>query len=229
MTADHERYLSELKQFLEFRASAPIPNIKAYASLRTVCSRKPAARRPAQCAAIEGEVLTRWFTASGSTRRAAHAAHVRPLRRSARPIRWTSGISPFEPEIRGDNIYARGAADDKGLTLILIKAVERLIERDRGLPVNVKFLIEGEEESGGDTSRNLSPRCLRLIADAAVICDTEMFAPELPTFASAFVESSTANWTYRAPHRTFTPVYMAGLRRTRSWRSPRSSDALEGP
>src|SRR2546426_5582220 len=48
---------------------------------------------------------------------------------------------PFEPEVRGDNIYARGAADDKGQTIILIKAVERLMREGGGkLPVNVKFL-----------------------------------------------------------------------------------------
>ena len=50
---------------------------------------------------------------------------------------WKS--PPFEPEVRGDNIYARGAADEKGLTLILIKAVERLMKRDGKLPVNVDF------------------------------------------------------------------------------------------
>ena len=79
---------------------------------------------------------------------------------------WLS--PPFEPEVRGDNIYARGAADDKGLTLILIKAVERLIERDRRLPVNVKFLIEGEEESGGEhIARFVASGDPRLKADAA--------------------------------------------------------------
>src|SRR5579884_307158 len=56
---------------------------------------------------------------------------------------WKS--PPFEPDIRNDNIYARGSADDKGQTYILIKAVERLLARDGKLPVNVKFLIEGEE------------------------------------------------------------------------------------
>jgi len=60
---------------------------------------------------------------------------------------WKS--EPFSPEIRGDNLYARGASDDKGQTWILVKAVESLMARDGRLPVNVKFLIEGEEESGG--------------------------------------------------------------------------------
>ena len=93
---------------------------------------------------------------------------------------WKS--PPFEPEVRGSNIYARGSADDKGLTLILIKAVERLMQRDGRLPVNVRFLIEGEEESGGEhISEFVQSGDTRLKADAAVICDTEMFAPELPT------------------------------------------------
>src|ERR1700722_11946911 len=52
---------------------------------------------------------------------------------------------PFEPDIRNNNIYARGSADDKGQTYILIKAVEGLLKQHGRLPINVKFLIEGEE------------------------------------------------------------------------------------
>jgi acetylornithine deacetylase/succinyl-diaminopimelate desuccinylase-like protein len=93
---------------------------------------------------------------------------------------WKS--PPFEPEIRNDNIYARGSADDKGQTLILMKAVEGLLKQHGRLPVNVKFLIEGEEEVGGEhIEAYVASKPARLKADAAVICDTEMFAPELPT------------------------------------------------
>ena len=93
---------------------------------------------------------------------------------------WKS--PPFEPEIRGDDIFARGAADDKGQTYIQIKAVEGLLKTTGKLPVNVKFLIEGEEESGGEhIEEYVKSRPPRLKADAAVICDTEMFAPDLPT------------------------------------------------
>jgi acetylornithine deacetylase/succinyl-diaminopimelate desuccinylase-like protein len=93
---------------------------------------------------------------------------------------WKS--PPFEPEIRGDNIYARGAADDKGQVIILIKAVERLLREDGKLPVNARFLIEGEEETSGDHIESFVKANLeRLKSDAAVICDTEMFAPDLPT------------------------------------------------
>src|SRR5579862_2515761 len=61
---------------------------------------------------------------------------------------WIS--PPFEPTVRGDNLFARGASDDKGQTYILIKAVESLLRDTGRLPVNVKFLIEGEEETGGE-------------------------------------------------------------------------------
>lgn len=93
---------------------------------------------------------------------------------------WKS--PPFEPEIRDDNIYARGACDDKGQTWLLIKAVEGWLRSQGRLPVNVRFLLEGEEETGGRHIESyVASRPPRLAADAAVIADTEMFAPGLPT------------------------------------------------
>ena len=61
---------------------------------------------------------------------------------------WKS--PPFEPEVRGNDIFARGACDDKGQVYIQIKAVEGLLKTTGKLPVNVKFLLEGEEETGGE-------------------------------------------------------------------------------
>ncbi len=92
-------------------------------------------------------------------------------------------ISPaFEPAVRNNNIYARGATDDKGQVLIQIEAVARTMARTGSLPVNVKFLIEGEEEVGGESiEAYVKSKPARLKADAAVVCDSEMFAPELPT------------------------------------------------
>ncbi len=93
---------------------------------------------------------------------------------------WKS--PPFEPEIRDGNIYARGACDDKGQTLILMKAVEYFLQTQGKLPINVKFLLEGEEEVGGEhIERYVASKPAKIKADAAVICDTEMFAPDLPT------------------------------------------------
>src|SRR5579872_5577452 len=93
---------------------------------------------------------------------------------------WKS--PPFEPDVRGNDIFGRGTSDDKGQTYILIKAVEGLLKTTGRLPVNVKFLIEGEEETGGEHIEvYVASKPARLKADAAVICDTEMFAPELPS------------------------------------------------
>jgi acetylornithine deacetylase/succinyl-diaminopimelate desuccinylase-like protein len=93
---------------------------------------------------------------------------------------WKS--PPFEPEVRGKDIFARGSSDDKGQTYILVKAVEGLLKTRGKLPVNVKFLIEGEEETGGEHIESyVGSKPARLKSDAAVICDTEMFAPEMPT------------------------------------------------
>src|SRR5580692_10407973 len=81
---------------------------------------------------------------------------------------WKS--PPFEPEVRGNDIFARGSSDDKGQTYIQIKAVEGLLKTTGRLPVNVKFLIEGEEESGGEhIEEYVKSRPPRLKADAAVV------------------------------------------------------------
>ena len=96
---------------------------------------------------------------------------------------WKS--PPFEPDIRNENIYARGAVDDKGQLYLLLKAVEGFLKTESRLPINVKFLIEGEEEvGGGHIEAYVAKRPERLKADAALVCDTEMFAPELPTITT---------------------------------------------
>jgi acetylornithine deacetylase/succinyl-diaminopimelate desuccinylase-like protein len=96
---------------------------------------------------------------------------------------WAS--PPFEPAIRNDNLYARGASDDKGQVYLLVKAVEGFLKTTGKLPINIKFLLEGEEEVGGEhIEEYVAGHRERLKVDAAVICDTEMFAPELPTITT---------------------------------------------
>jgi len=96
---------------------------------------------------------------------------------------WKS--PPFEPDVRDQNIYARGAVDDKGQTYLLMKAVEGCLKGEGQLPINVKFLIEGEEEMGGEHIEAYVRQAPdRLKCSAALICDTEMFAPELPTLTT---------------------------------------------
>ncbi len=93
---------------------------------------------------------------------------------------WKS--PPFEPEERNGNLYARGAVDDKGQMWMHVKALESLMQADGKLPVNVRVIIEGEEEVGGEgIAAFVREHGEQLKADAALVSDTEMFAPELPT------------------------------------------------
>jgi acetylornithine deacetylase/succinyl-diaminopimelate desuccinylase-like protein len=93
---------------------------------------------------------------------------------------------PFEPTVRGDNLYGRGACDDKGQMFAHIKALESYLMTERSLPVNVKCLFEGEEELD---SPNFAPfvernkRALR--ADAAIMSDTRMLGPDRPAISYA--------------------------------------------
>jgi acetylornithine deacetylase/succinyl-diaminopimelate desuccinylase-like protein len=89
---------------------------------------------------------------------------------------------PFEPSLRDGNIYARGACDDKGQMYMHVKAVEALQAVDGKLPLNVKFLIEGEEEIGGESISAFVPsHTEKLKADVALVSDTELFADGVPT------------------------------------------------
>ncbi len=92
---------------------------------------------------------------------------------------------PFEPDIRGDAIYARGASDDKGQVMLVLAALEAWAVGEGGLPVNVKVLLEGEEESGGAAIESYvrdNPDVL--CCDAVLICDTHMVHPEQPSIIS---------------------------------------------
>jgi acetylornithine deacetylase/succinyl-diaminopimelate desuccinylase-like protein len=89
---------------------------------------------------------------------------------------------PFEPAERNGNLYARGSSDDKGQMYIHIKAIEALRQVNGTLPVNVKFLIEGEEEVGGASiAKYVAGNPGKLRADVALVSDTAMYAEGMPT------------------------------------------------
>lgn len=93
---------------------------------------------------------------------------------------WES--PPFEPVERDGKLYARGSADDKGQFFMHLKAVEALLAERGELPVNLKFLLEGEEEIGSRHLDDFIAANTDLLAcDLAVISDTGMFAPGLPS------------------------------------------------
>ena len=91
---------------------------------------------------------------------------------------WES--PPFEPTIRDEWLYARGVADDKGQLYLLLKAAE-LLARDGGLPVNIRFACDGEEETGGHSIVEFLAEDERG-ADACVIFDSDMIARGRPAF-----------------------------------------------
>lgn len=89
---------------------------------------------------------------------------------------------PFEPDVRGNRLYARGAADDKGQIYIHLKATEAWLKSAGMLPLNLKFLLEGEEEVGSEHLAGfLSAHKDLLAADVVVISDTPMLGRGLPS------------------------------------------------
>jgi len=93
---------------------------------------------------------------------------------------WNS--PPFEPVVKDGRIYARGSVDDKGQVYLHLKAVEAHLAENGSLPVNVVFLVEGEEEVGSpNLGAFLQEHVERLRCDAVMISDTTMFAPGLPS------------------------------------------------
>ena len=91
---------------------------------------------------------------------------------------WETG--PFEPEVRGDLLYGRGSSDMKGQVLAALSAIESMMQS--GVPVNLKFLLEGEEEIG---SKNLGPflqkHAQKFKADVSLNPDAGMMGMDMPT------------------------------------------------
>jgi acetylornithine deacetylase/succinyl-diaminopimelate desuccinylase-like protein len=93
---------------------------------------------------------------------------------------WQS--PPFEPTVRDGNLYARGSSDDKGQVMMVLKALEALLAVDGALPINIKVLLEGEEEAGGESIEAYVHKYPeRLACDASLICDTHMPSNETPS------------------------------------------------
>jgi len=181
---NQQRFLNELKDLLR------IPSVS------TLEEHKPDIQRAAEFVAnelkrigfehveiikTEGNplVYADWLHAPGKPAALCYAHYdVQP----AEPLEeWVS--PPFEPTERSNNLYARGAVDDKGQLWMIVKALESLFHANRGkLPVNVRLILEGEEETGGEAIAEFVRRHGdRLQADFALVCDTELFAPDLPT------------------------------------------------
>jgi acetylornithine deacetylase/succinyl-diaminopimelate desuccinylase-like protein len=97
---------------------------------------------------------------------------------------WTS--KPFEPEVRDGKLFARGAVDDKGQVYMHLKAIEAHMQVHGKLPVNLKLVIEGEEEVGSEhLGAFLREHRAMLDADVIVVSDTAMLGPDQPALCYA--------------------------------------------
>lgn len=93
---------------------------------------------------------------------------------------WSS--PPFETRIKDGDLYARGSADDKGQIFIHFKAIEAFLKNNGSLPLNIKLLMEGEEEVGSENLESFVKANKNLLkADLVVISDSAMFAKGKPS------------------------------------------------
>ncbi|MBX2844611.1 MAG: dipeptidase [Saprospiraceae bacterium] len=112
---------------------------------------------------------------------------------------WES--PPFEPVIKDEKIYARGACDDKGQFYMHVKAFE-LLNSKNALPVNMKFMIEGEEEVGSENLEGfLRGNKERLTADVILVSDTSMIANDVPSIETGLRGLSYVEVEVTGPNR----------------------------
>jgi len=125
---------------------------------------------------------------------------------------------PFDPVVIDGNLYARGAADDKGQMYMHIKAVEALRAINGTLPLNVKFLIEGEEEIGGASiAKYVSEHAAKLQADVALVSDTALYAEGLPTLCVGLRGLVYMEVEARGPSRDLHSGYYGGAAPNAVW------------
>lgn len=181
--ANEPRLLEELKTFLRIPSVSTLPEHKAdveRAAAFTANALRIAGMENVEIIPTEGHPLVYgdWLHAPGKPTVLLYGHYdVQP----PDPLElWNT--PPFEPTVRDGNIYARGSADDKGQFYMHIKAVEALQAIYGKLPLNVKFLIEGEEEIGGKSITKFVPEnAAKLKADVALVSDTSLYAEGIPT------------------------------------------------
>ena len=181
---NQQRFLGELKDLLRIPSVSTAPEHKAdilRAADFVAAELRRIGLENVEIIPTKGHPLiyADWLHAAGKPTALCYAHYdVQP----AEPLdEWTTPA--FEPAERNNNIYARGAVDDKGQLWMEVKALESLMQAHGGkLPINVKVLFEGEEEVGGESiAAYIRTAKAKLKADFALVCDTELFAPNLPT------------------------------------------------
>ena len=180
---NHSRYLDELKALLRIPSISTLPEHKAdcrKAAQVMADELKRIGMENVRLIDTEGHplVYADWLHAAGRPTALCYGHYdVQP----PDPLdEWVS--PPFDPQERNGNLYARGAVDDKGQMYMEVKALESLLAANGNLPINVRVLLEGEEEVGGEGIAGfVASKPPEMKADFALVCDSEMFAPDLPT------------------------------------------------
>src|SRR5687767_13716297 len=182
-----DRYVDELKQYLAIPSISALPEHSAdvrRAAEWTSEALRTAGLQNARLIETPGNpvVYADWLNAPGKPTILFYGHYdVQPVD----PVNlWTS--PPFEATVRDGEIYARGAADDKGQVFMHIKAIEAYLKQGGHLPVNIKFFIEGEEEVGSvHLDDFIREHMDDLKADVVVISDTSMFDRGVPSICYA--------------------------------------------
>lgn len=122
---------------------------------------------------------------------------------------WTD--PPFSPTIKNGKIFARGSVDDKGQVFIHMKSIESHLKINGQLPVNIKFLIEGEEEIGSINLDSFIEKNKELLkCDYIVISDTAMFDYDLPTICYGLRGLAYMQVEVTGPNRDLHSGYFGG-------------------
>lgn len=181
--ANRERFLEELKGLLRIPSVSTLPENKPdieRAAAWVADDLRRTGMEHVEIIPTSGHplVYADWLNAPGKATVLVYGHYdVQP----AEPLEeWHT--PPFDPVVRDGNLYARGSTDDKGQVAVHLKALESLMKTGGTLPVNVRVIIEGEEEvSGEGIDAFIKARPERLACDVVVVSDTEMFAPGLPS------------------------------------------------
>ncbi len=181
--SEKEGYLEELKDYIRIPSISTDPEYAAEVSRAAdfLVGKLREAGLTVEKIATEGHplVYAEWLGAPGKPTVLFYGHYdVQP----ADPLsEWRN--PPFEPTVEGDKLYARGATDDKGQSFAHVKGVAAMLKERGTLPVNVKFLVEGEEESGGESIDRYVKKDgnKKLACDCLVISDSSMYAPGQPS------------------------------------------------
>ena len=198
------RYLDELFEFLKIQSISSVPEHKPdieKCALWVIDALKKAGIDDVRLYPTPGHpiVFGQWLEAGDQAPTVLIYGHydVQPVD----PLElWDT--PPFEPQIRNGKIYARGSADDKGQMYIHIKAAEAFLANQGKLPVNLKFIFEGEEEAGSSNLDDFIKNNADLLkCDTVVISDTEWLAEGLPSICYALRGICFVEITLTGPNR----------------------------